>query len=117
MSTTKKTRARVADCEEITCAFCHGDGTDPFGVMSDRSVCGACGGQGVVSVPVPHVRCAYCDGTGSYKTFRCLVCEGKGVVKAPAGPTKTCPSCEGLASERSSGLVCLKCRGHGVVAI
>ena len=31
---------------EITCAFCHGAGTDPFGVMSDRSVCGACGGRG-----------------------------------------------------------------------
>jgi DnaJ-class molecular chaperone len=117
MSLTKRSFARGAAREKITCAFCHGEGTDPFGVMSDRSVCGACGGQGVVSVPVPHVRCAYCDGTGSYKTFRCLVCLGTGVVKAPAGPTRTCPSCEGLASERSSGLVCLTCRGRGVVPV
>jgi len=103
--------------ERITCAFCHGGGTDPFNVMSDRSVCAACGGRGVVSVPVPHVRCAYCEGTGSYKTYRCLVCEGTGVVDAPVGPTKTCPSCDGLAREISSGLICLTCHGHGFVSV
>jgi DnaJ-class molecular chaperone len=115
MSQTKTDLPRIAASEEVPCAFCRGEGTDPFGVMSDRSVCAACGGRGRVIVPVPHVRCAYCEGTGSYKTFRCLVCDGAGVVKAPVGPTRACPSCEGLASERSSGLVCLTCRGRGVV--
>ncbi len=117
MSQVKNDPSRVADLEQITCAFCHGHGTDPFGVMSDRSTCGACGGRGVVSVPTPHVRCAYCDGTGSHKTFRCLVCDGTGVVAAPTGPTQTCPSCDGLAFERSSGLACLTCSGRGVVPV
>ncbi|MFI5456031.1 MAG: hypothetical protein ACHRXM_11335 [Isosphaerales bacterium] len=113
-----KTKTPCAEGRErIICAFCHGGGTDPFGVMSDRSVCGACGGRGVVSVPVPHVRCAYCEGTGSYKTYRCLVCEGTGVVEAPDGPTKTCPACDGLAFESSSGLMCLTCRGRGVLSV
>jgi len=117
MSLMKMETARARHREEITCAFCHGEGIDPFNVLSDRSVCGACSGRGVVSVPVPHVRCAYCEGTGSHKTFRCLVCEGAGVVPTPEGPTKTCPACDGLAFERSSGLACLDCRGRGVVPI
>ena len=117
MSPSKTALHPVSRHQTITCAFCRGEGTDPFGVMSDRSTCGSCGGRGVVRVPVPHVRCAYCEGTGSYKTFRCLVCDGAGVVAAPVGPTKTCPSCEGLACERSSGLVCLTCRGRGAVAM
>jgi DnaJ-class molecular chaperone len=115
---TRKLSAPTADKRaDVTCAFCHGEGTDPFGVMSDRSLCAACGGRGSVSVPVPHVRCAYCEGTGSYKTFRCLVCEGTGVVAAPTGPTKTCPSCDGRACELSSGLVCLTCHGRGLISV
>jgi DnaJ-class molecular chaperone len=115
MSTTQTKTSRRQQHEEIRCAFCHGQGTDPFGIMSDRSVCGACGGRGVLNVSVPHMRCAYCEGTGSFKTFRCPVCEGAGVIPAPEEPIKTCPSCDGLAFERSSGLVCLTCHGRGVV--
>jgi DnaJ-class molecular chaperone len=115
MSPTKTLPSRPATRQEVCCAFCHGAGIDPFNVLSDRSVCGACGGRGIQSVPVPDVRCAYCEGTGSFKTFRCPVCEGAGVTSAPEGPTKVCPSCDGLAFERSSGLVCLGCKGRGVV--
>ena len=103
--------------ESVSCAFCKGKGTDPFNQLSSLSVCSACDGQGTLSVPVPHVRCAYCEGTGSHKTYRCPVCGGAGATAALTAPTKNCPSCEGLAFEASSGLVCLTCRGHGVVPV
>lgn len=100
----------------IPCGFCHGKGVDPFAIMSDLSVCGCCGGRGTVRVPTPHVRCAFCQGTGSHKTYRCPVCGGAGAVATITGPTRTCPDCEGRAYEASSGLPCLACRGRGVVA-
>jgi DnaJ-class molecular chaperone len=103
--------------EEIPCAFCHGQGTDPYGLLSDRSICSACSGRRVVKVVVHHVGCAYCKGSGSYKTYRCPVCEGSGVMPALQGPTKTCPSCDGDACESSNGLVCLTCRGRGVLPV
>ncbi|MGP0066627.1 MAG: hypothetical protein ACLQGP_23935 [Isosphaeraceae bacterium] len=103
--------------EEIPCAFCHGQGNDPYGLLSERSVCGACGGRGLVRVAVPHICCAFCGGSGSYKTFRCPVCDGAGVIPTPQGPTKACPSCAGLAFESSSGMVCLTCRGRGFLRV
>jgi DnaJ-class molecular chaperone len=101
--------------ETIPCAFCQGRGVDPFHALSDRSTCGSCQGRGTVVVPMPHVRCVYCSGTGSHKTYRCLICGGSGVVAALVGPTRTCPDCEGKAFESSSGLACLTCKGRGVV--
>ncbi len=111
---TNKPRVDRAQ-EPITCAFCQGHGTDPFSVMSSRSVCGACQGTGRVMVPVPHVTCAYCAGSGSYKTYRCMVCSGTGVVAELEGPTLVCPECAGRAADGSSGLPCLHCHGRGVV--
>jgi DnaJ-class molecular chaperone len=84
-------------------------------VLSERSICGSCGGKGTVIVPTARKLCKYCEGTGSHKTFRCPVCYGAGVIALPAEPYKKCPSCNGLAFEQSSGLVCLTCRGHGSV--
>jgi DnaJ-class molecular chaperone len=101
--------------EAHVCAFCHGRGVDPFNAMSDRSTCGSCQGKGTVEVPVPHVRCAYCSGSGSHKTYRCLVCGGAGVVAAPTGPTRSCLECGGEGCEPSSKLPCLACKGRGVV--
>jgi len=93
-----------------------GRGPTRFNVLSELSVCGACGGLGTLSVPVPHQRCAYCEGTGSFKTFRCPVCEGAGVIAAMHEPTKTCSSCDGLAFERFElGWSSLTCKGRGVV--
>lgn len=99
----------------IPCAFCKGQGTDPFNVLSELSTCVACSGQGVRTVPADHVRCAYCEGTGSYKTYRCQVCDGCGVVAAPTGKVRMCAECRGHGSDRSSGMVCLACRGRGFV--
>jgi DnaJ-class molecular chaperone len=101
--------------EAVRCAFCQGRGVDPFNALSDRSTCGSCQGRGKVNVPTPHVRCAYCSGSGSHKTYRCLICGGSGVVAAPVGPTRTCQDCQGKAFEASSGLACLTCKGRGVV--
>lgn len=106
---------RVSTHETLPCAFCHGRGVDPFNALSDRSTCGSCSGKGTVTVPTPHVRCAYCSGTGAHKTYRCLICGGSGVIAAPIGPTDTCPDCDGKAFEASSGLACLTCKGRGFV--
>ena len=101
--------------EQIPCAFCHGRGVDPFEIMSPLSTCTVCGGTGVHDVPADHVCCTFCRGTGSDKTFRCPACKGTGVLKALDGPTMPCPECAGRSFSSSSGLVCLKCQGHGVV--
>jgi len=111
--------ARAADSgiAELTCSFCGGTGTDPFGIMSWTSVCCVCGGRGVVYMTRPFTRCAHCGGTGAVKTLTCTSCMGKGYVPLPKGPTETCPVCHGSGDEFSnSGLDCLKCRGRGFVA-
>ncbi len=102
--------------EKIRCAFCQGRGTDPFNQLSELSECVVCQGEGWVSVPVPHVRCTYCHGSGAHKTFTCPVCEGTGVIEALTGPTVVCPVCTGLGFDASSGLNCLRCRGLGRIA-
>ena len=72
--------ATATEQETVVCAFCKGRGTDPFDQLSALSTCGACDGTGTKSVSTPHTSCAFCRGTGSYKTFRCLICGGAGVV-------------------------------------
>lgn len=101
--------------QTIRCAFCAGRGVDPFGLLSERSRCTCCLGNGFVEVPDSHVPCAYCRGSGSHKTYRCLVCRGTGVVDAPTGPTLPCPDCQGEGAEASSRLVCLRCKGRGTL--
>jgi DnaJ-class molecular chaperone len=115
MNTTQTKTSRIQPREEVRCAFCHGHGTDAFGVLPYRSACCACGGRGVLSVSVPDHRCAYCEGTGRFKAIRCPVCEGAGMIPDQQAPTRACPSCDGLALQRSSGLACLTCRGRGFV--
>ena len=88
MSRLKTARTAATTQESLPCAFCHGRGTDPFSVMSELSVCGACQGTGRVLVSVPHTRCVYCGGDGSYKTYRCPVCCGAG-----GGPRPRRPDC------------------------
>ena len=101
--------------DTVLCAFCKGRGTDPYDQLSALSKCGACDGTGTKVVTSPHTTCTFCRGTGSYKTFRCLVCGGAGAVPVLDGPTETCPECEGMSSEASSGLPCVRCRGRGVI--
>jgi len=66
---------------QITCAFCQGKGKDPFGVFSKLSTCCICGGRGVNQVKQPHVKCAFCRGSGVYPQSRltCTACRGIGV--------------------------------------
>jgi DnaJ-class molecular chaperone len=103
--------------ESIPCAFCHGKGTDPYDQLSALSTCTACNGQGRVEAPVPNIRCVYCQGTGSYKTYRCPVCGGLGVVSPLPGPSQQCPSCAGRSYDNSSGMYCERCKGRGQVLI
>jgi len=101
---------------ERVCAFCKGKATDPYGILSWESTCYVCHGKGTVVVNVPCVPCRYCGGTGSHKTFSCMVCRGRGVVPPVVEPKYLCHGCEGRAYEISSGLACLECRGRGVVS-
>lgn len=102
--------------EQVTCAFCQGQKTDPFGVLSDRSRCEVCCGTGTVQVAVPHDVCAFCAGSGAYKAFSCPVCHGRGAVAALAGPTAVCDECRGTGSaDATSGLPCLGCHGRGKI--
>lgn len=99
----------------VTCAFCGGTGIDPFGIMSELSTCSRCMGHGIVYVRPPHLRCAYCRGTGRHKTYACPVCKGAGVVTRPPGTLLTCPDCRGRGYEAESGMPCRTCKGIGVV--
>jgi DnaJ-class molecular chaperone len=101
----------------VTCAFCGGKGTDPFNVLSHRSVCSSCQGRGTLEVAVPHEKCVFCAGSGSHKTFRCPVCEGAGLVAAMPGPTRHCAECRGTGCDPSSGLPCLTCHGRGALRV
>ncbi len=78
---------------EVTCSFCRGHGTDPFGIMSWHSTCCVCGGRGVVQVPASRRRCAHCRGTGAIKTFTCTVCRGRRLcIRRSPAPCKTARS-------------------------
>lgn len=66
---------------EVTCAFCQGNGRDPFGLLSTLSNCPVCHGRGTVWVVEPYETCPACQGTGLYFRSRmyCWACRGKGV--------------------------------------
>ncbi len=101
---------------EITCAFCGGTGTDPFGVMSWLSTCCICGGRGVVSIEAPYRFCPHCNGTGAVKTLTCTTCRGKGHVPLPSAPIVECPVCAGSGDDGSApALACIRCQGKGFV--
>lgn len=100
---------------KISCAFCSGKGRDPFDLLSEKSTCHVCSGTGKVSVSKPFMKCAYCKGTGNYKSYSCNVCKGKGVVPELKGDTKVCPECRGSGADISSDMECIACRGRGIV--
>jgi DnaJ-class molecular chaperone len=117
-------RLPIAETQvEVTCAFCGGQGRDPFGLMSPLSVCQVCGGTGCRTLPAPTIRCAFCRGTGIHPALRvtCITCTGVGHVHVPA-EAETCPGCGGTGREANhvwpdSPLSCVRCRGRGVIAI
>ena len=109
----------LAEKTEVPCAFCHGAGLDPFGIMSGLSSCMVCGGTGKVEVEMPYTRCAFCEGTGVYPHSRltCTACEGFGVSPV-VEPNETCPHCHGTGQDPQSeaGFYCDTCHGTGLVA-
>ncbi len=102
---------------EVKCAFCHGTGRDPFGVMSHLSTCSICGGKGTVRVTEPYVPCRACDQTGVQPHTRldCLACGGRGVISI-AEKTETCPVCGGAGAD-TENRYCLRCHGSGVIPV
>lgn len=99
----------------LKCAFCKGEGKDPFGLLSKLATCQVCAGTGEVKVKEPAIRCAYCKGSGVYPLsgrLTCTVCNGKGMVTVK-GPNRECPKCKGVGQEIDSGLPCIKCAGKG----
>jgi DnaJ-class molecular chaperone len=99
----------------LPCAFCRGHGFAPYGVPEHQPHCEVCQGQGTNRVPWPHMGCAFCEGSGNFQSFSCLVCRGTGVVPPLPGPTRRCEECHGRAFDRRCGLPCLRCRGRGIV--
>lgn len=112
--TVPKNRSK-GELVEVTCSFCGGHGTDPFGIMSWLSTCCVCGGRKVVQVTAPYRRCARCQGSGAIKTFTCTVCRGTGYVPVTPGPLQACPECRGSGDDAASALACITCRGRGLV--
>lgn len=84
----------------VKCAFCHGKGVDPFGIMSRSSICYVCGGKRQVAIGKPHVTCPFCRGSGVHPRTRmsCLACGGKGTIHVEE-PVDTCNHCGGSGIE------------------
>jgi len=103
----------------VRCAYCRGTGRDPFGIMSSRSTCTACGGKRSVWVQMPPVTCAYCHGSGVSPVGArnpCLACGGTGVGSIEE-PTERCCFCGGTGEHQATRLYCLPCQGKGVVSL
>jgi DnaJ-class molecular chaperone len=118
----KASTASKQPVDIVICAFCHGRGRDPFGIMSPLAICQVCGGVGQHMLPLPIAPCAFCGGTGVYPHSRltCTGCGGIGVVHIPARAV-TCPICEGTGRAADgnwpdSPLPCSACRGKGIVS-
>ena len=102
----------------VKCAFCRGEGSDPFDLLSPLARCQVCGGKGTVVVAEPVTKCVYCQGSGiqPYGTrITCQVCGGKGALtlEGSGGP---CPDCHGSGRTAVSGLPCTHCRGRGAIS-
>ena len=100
----------------LECAFCQGEGVDPFELLAPLSTCQVCGGQGRVSVHKPAIACAYCGGTGIHlhRRLTCTVCGGKGMTDIRE-PVDTCPACRGKGIVEGEYLPCVRCHGKGVI--
>ncbi|HBY99582.1 MAG TPA: hypothetical protein DEP84_37540 [Chloroflexi bacterium] len=121
MTSVDRTTRGEGERVGVTCAFCGGSGTDPFGVMSPLSTCVVCRGAGRRSLHPPTAGCAFCRGTGVHPGSRmtCTTCGGVGTVELPSNAI-TCPGCGGSGRAADylwpgSPLSCGLCHGKGVV--
>ncbi|MBI4770542.1 MAG: hypothetical protein HY784_09080 [Chloroflexi bacterium] len=62
----EKTTAAV----DVTCAFCGGNGRDPFGILSPLATCQVCGGTGRCTLRQPTAPCPFCRGNGVHPSSR-----------------------------------------------
>lgn len=46
------------------CAFCHGTGKDPSGLLSILATCQVCRGSGKITATAPVVKYPFCNGNG-----------------------------------------------------
>lgn len=103
--------------ECVGCSFCKGKGVDPFGLLSENSLCVVCGGRKKVWVASPSMVCAHCGGTGAIKRFTCTSCGGKGRMPAVESNSIPCPSCQGSGNDASvADMACLTCHGRGYIS-
>ncbi len=110
---------------EIVCAFCSGEGRDPFGIMSPLATCQVCDGEGCVTMSEPTAECAFCRGSGVHPNTRmtCSVCDGVGRAEVAPGSVR-CPHCGGSGRTADcddcpwpdSVFPCEHCKGVGVIA-
>lgn len=101
-------RRRFVD--EVVCAYCGGQGSDPK--YSSASGCPVCRGAGRVRVISPVVACRRCAGSGRVGgDLICLSCKGTGVVSVRA-EADTCPRCQGTGEEGI--FYCHVCKGQGI---
>jgi DnaJ-class molecular chaperone len=103
----------------VRCAFCRGQGRDPFGVMSRLSTCYVCGGETELWVTKPIKECSVCKGTGVSPTGArnsCAACRGVGVVHLEE-PSQLCPKCGGTGWYQPIALYCNVCKGKGAIPI
>ena len=94
----------------LECAFCKGQGSVYGGI------CPICSGRGKKNVHPPLISCRRCNGWGSYpmnSQSPCMTCKGVGAVSVRL-PIVTCRECYGRG-DTTSGLMCTKCGGRGVV--
>jgi DnaJ-class molecular chaperone len=113
------TMTGVPEREELArlpCAFCRGEGKDPFDLLSEKAACGVCGGRGEVTVAEPIYACAFCCGTGVFPGSRltCTTCMGKGLVTIEE-PAEACRACLGTGVVAGHTLPCSICGGRGRV--
>jgi DnaJ-class molecular chaperone len=103
----------------VRCAFCRGEGKDPFGIMSRLSTCYVCGGRAGVWVNKPSTACPVCRGTGVSPTGArnaCAACRGVGAVHLRE-PSQTCTTCGGTGWCQPVRLYCHVCMGQGTVPL
>jgi len=105
------------------CAFCGGEGKDPFGIMSRLSTCVVCGGEKAVWIEKTEagtaIECLFCSGAGVSPTGArnaCAVCDGVGVIWVEE-PSQVCPHCGGIGWEPHISLYCVVCKGKGAIPV
>lgn len=107
----------MTDVECVECSFCKGKGVDPFGLLSEHSLCVVCGGRKKVWIASPSMTCAHCGGTGAIKRFTCTSCGGKGRMPAVINNSIPCPTCHGSGNDTSvADMACLTCHGRGFIS-